>query len=931
MNGDYQKLSDNVRLLGDILGQVIYQQAGPEILGLEERIRRLAKSRRTISDPLTDQELAEIVEQMDVARQEAVARAFTSYFELINLAEEHHRVRVLREREAQADGKVQHESLAEAIATLRKKGVNETHMADLLNRLKIELVFTAHPTENKRRTVLSKLRRIARALNELDRPDLLLTERKQLKANIHAEVTSLWTTERNRTHKPTVNDEIRTGIFHFYATLWQVIPHIYDTLAVVLARYYPNLSAPERFLSFGTWIGGDRDGNPFVTTEASAEALQRYRRAAAEQHSRVMHTLSRSLSTSERLVPVSPELIQLLETYRPHFSDHVARISRRYPSETYRIITTHLAEQLDAVQQEDVIGQVLGRIDAAPSSLPNREALLSHLNLIDASLRLHQLDSLAEANLKDFFYQVQVFGLHTARLDIRQYSAYNRAVLDELLRRLGYVNGYAQQTPAERTALLTRLFDEPVPELEHLPGLSAEVTETVALFKMLSRVVELYGSECLGPYVISMTQGPDDLLTGLLLAYWTGLCLSGDDRPEGLAFAPLFETRADLQAAPEIMAGLFEHPVYARHLARLNRRQIIMIGYSDSNKDAGYISATWELFCAQKAIADKCQAYQINLTLFHGRGGTIARGGGPTNRAILAQPADSVNGQIRITEQGEVIDERYGNPAIARRHLEQLIHAVLMRSAPDHKSSTIPSKKWQAIMETLSETSLQAYRRLVYETPEAMVYWQQATPINEISQLQIGSRPTRRAVPGGDPHDLLAGLRAIPWVFSWMQSRHGLPGWYGLGQALEHYARPEARLANLQEMYHTWPFFKTAIDNAQVSLGKADMGIARLYADLVQDVNIREKIFQDIYEEYQRTCHWILQVTGQAELLDNEPVLKRSIQLRNPYVDPLNFIQVSLLREWRALDNQASARAQSILQAILLTINGIAAGLKNTG
>ncbi len=932
ITADYRKLlSDNVRLLGNILGQVIYQQAGPEIFGLEERMRVLTKSRRTRPDPLTDREITELVDSMSVSAQDAVARAFTSYFELINLAEENHRIRVLRERERRAEGEPLAESIEAAIANLYRTGVREEHMANLLERLDIELVFTAHPTENKRRTVLSKLRRISRTMYALDTEDLLPREREELLTKIHAEVTALWTTERSRTTKPTPKDEVRTSLYHFYATLWDIIPEVYRNMEKALAKYYPTLAVPDRFLSFGSWIGGDRDGNPFVTTHISAEAIQRYRRSAAEQHSRAAQPLSREMSMSNRLVEVTAGLEQLLERYEPDFSGHVTRLSKRYAPETYRLLTAHLVEALGAVHDEDVVGRLLGQNDAPWPPLRRRADLLEPLERLDRSLRAARLESIAETSLKDFIYQVRVFGLHTARLDVRQYSLYHRQVLAELFDKLDIAQGFEQMSPADRTALLTDQLEAPRPDLSQLTDLSDEAQETLGLFNLLHRIVDIYGSECIGPYIISMTKGPDDLLVVLLLAYWSGLCLHEDEdgSSEGLSIAPLFETRADLQAAPEIMSTLFQHPRYAKHLAGRDNQQIIMIGYSDSNKDAGYIAATWELFCAQQAIAACCQEHGVSFSLFHGRGGTIARGGGPTNRAILAQPARTVNGKLRITEQGEVIDERYGKKAIARRHLEQIVHAVLMRSAPEHKVRTLPLAKWQATMEELSQTSFSAYRRLVYETPELITYWQQATPINELSQLQIGSRPARRK--GQSQADVFATLRAIPWVFSWMQSRHVLPGWYGMGTAFAAYATAEDRLENLREMYARWPFFKTALDNAQVSLSKADMGIARLYANLVEDEAVRDMIFNDIYAEFHRTRRWILEITGQEEILDNDKVLQRSIQLRNPYVDPLNFLQVSLLRQLRALPDPASAEAQSILQAVLLTINGVAAGLKNTG
>ena len=928
-NESQKLLRREVRLLGGILGQVICQQSGPEIFGLEERIRILAKSRRSNDDALTDAELTELVNGVSIADKEAVARAFTLYFELVNLAEEHHRVRVLREweRDSQRRAEPLGESIAAAIGKLSEMGVKEADIAKILDQLSVELVFTAHPTEAKRRTVLSKLWRIGQALHDLETNDLLPSEHDALLNNIRAEVTLLWVTERNRTSKPTVKDEVRTGLFHFYSTLWDTIPQVYRSMDWALAKYYPNLKTPPRFLTFGSWIGGDRDGNPFVTSQATAEASQRYRRLAAERHARVAHPLSRSLSMSNRLAEVDPALLEWIARQEGLLSGHVTRLSKRYPTETYRTVAAHVAAELDAAYEDRATDRLLGLGTAEPPpKLRTTADVLEPLEMMAASLRADGLGSVAEITMSDFCRQVEVFGMHTARLDIRQYSTYHHEVLSELLERLGYVEGYAARSSVERTALLNELFEKPIPDLNQLTDLSEETADTVSLFTMLQRLVENYGPESLGPYLISMTQGIDDVLVVLLLAKWSGLCLNPNRSCEALTLAPLFETRSDLHDAPAIMSQLFTHPIYEQHLAVLGNRQTIMIGYSDSNKDAGYIAAQWELFRAQETISETCHQYHIDLTLFHGRGGTIARGGGPTNRAILAQPAGSVNGKIRITEQGEVIAERYGNPAIARRHLEQVVNAVLMTSAPAHEAHTTPLNKWRQVMDQLAQAGYQAYRKLIYETPELLEYWQQATPIQEISQLQIGSRPSRRA-----PGNALATLRAIPWVFSWMQSRHVLPGWYGLGTALAAYGTTPERIDDLKEMYRSWPFFQNAIDNAQVSLGKADMGIARLYAELVEDERVRELIFSDIETEFKLTAQTILQITEQKKILEHDKTLQHSIRLRNPYVDPLNFIQVSLLRQLRALPDQAGDEAQQILRAIMLTINGIAAGLKNTG
>jgi len=893
-----------------------------------EQIRKLAKARRANGNPDLELELSDLVNLLPIDDMERVARAFTIYFDLVNLAEEHHRIRVLREREREAHPEqLLDESIMAAVAELHRLGVDEPGMAKILANLNIELVFTAHPTQVKRRSIFSKLRRIARSLYDIEIRDLLQSERETLLDAIRAEITALWVTERGRTTKPTVPDEVRTGLYYFNNTLWEVIPQVYRSLARALSTYYPGLSLPASFLTFGSWIGGDRDGNPFVTAKITAQTLQLHRRLAAERHEVVARPLSRMLSISNRLVEISPKLLATLEAYEPGSSSHLSYLSQRYPHETYRLLAVMLRDQLADAARDDVIAQ-LG--EHPPDTLPilrTREDLLKPLKLMDSSLRDSGLKSIADANLHAFYHQASTFGMHVARLDIRQYSEYNLAVLDELFRKLGYTDHYAQLDSANRTELLTRLLSEWPPDLNQLSDLSPEATETLRLFRLMRRTVEIYGPEALGPYIVSMTRGPDDILAVLLLARWVGLCMRVDgSQQEGISIVPLFETRADLRTAAYVMDQLFKHPAYSQHLKQWDNKQVIMIGYSDSNKDAGYITAKWELYQAQEALAQCCQSCGVHLTLFHGRGGTIARGGGPTNRAILAQPPGSVDGQIRITEQGEVIDERYGHPAIARRHLEQVIHAMLMTSAPGHTEQITPRPQWRSAMDELAATGYNAYRSLVYETPELLEYWQQATPINEISQLEIGSRPASR----GNSQEINT-LRAIPWGFSWMQSRHALPGWYGLGTAIESYATHPEQFTLLQEMYQQWPFFQNNIDNAQVAMGKADMGIARLYANLVEDERVRELIFGFILDEFQRTRQAILKITQQKEILDNEPVLQRSIRLRNPYVDPLNFIQVSLLRKLRALPDPDGDDAQPIWEGVVLTINGIAAGLKNTG
>ncbi|MCZ2115318.1 MAG: phosphoenolpyruvate carboxylase [Anaerolineae bacterium] len=919
-----ERLSDDIHLLGDILGHVIRRQAGIEIFELEERIRALSKTRRLESDETVDARLTYVVGRLNPDEAELVARSFTTYFELVNLAEEQQRVRVLRERERDAYPQPLPESVASAVAELWKAGVDEFELRQLLNRLHIELVFTAHPTQAKRRTVLTKMRRIAAALTDMDERDLLPAERQALVEQITAEVTLLWVTDRSRTSRPTVTDEVRTGLFYFDTTLWDVVPTIYRDMAAALARYYPSLQPPDRFLTYASWIGGDRDGNPNVTAEVTAETLRLHRGLALEKHRAAARVLDRSLSISDHLAEVPEAMREAAANSK--MEGHLAFLRARYPHETYR----HLAAQLGVDLAEASAGDMVARLkgEELPVLRMRRiENLLEPLTLMDRSLREAGMADIARADLERSLHQARSFGLHTARLDLRQYSDYNTAVLDELFVRLGWFDGFKALDGPLRAEVLTAMLVRPIPDLTGLDDLSAEATETLNLFRIIKRAVDYYGPELLGPYVVSMTHGAEDILAPLLLARWHGICLRDDGAPEGLTFAPLFETRDDLRAAPAIMTELFAHPGYAPHLARAGRRQTIMIGYSDSNKDAGYLAANWELYQGQDALARTCEAHGVTMTLFHGRGGTIARGGGPANRAILAQPPGSVGGRIRITEQGEVISDRYSHPAIAARHLQQVVHAVLVSSAPqNYRLQTQPKPEWTSAMDELAAVSYRAYRSLIYETPELLTYWSQATPMDEINLMRIGSRPSRRT--GTATFD---SLRAIPWGFSWMQCRHVLPGWLGVGEALSEFGRTPAGLAQLQEMYRDWPFFRNLIDNSQVSMAQADMGIARLYAGLVEDERVRDLIFGRVEAAFESTREAVLQTVGHRELLDTAPVLQRGVRRRNPYIDPLNFIQVSLLRRLRALPDQESAEAEQLRDTIFLTINGIASGLKNTG
>ena len=922
------RLSADIHLLGDTLGKVIRKQSGIEIFGLVELMRGYTKARRVDHTPEIDAEIARLVSELPLERTENLARAYTTYFELINAAEANHRTRITRERERNTALSGFNKSIAVAIEELWKTGVSTNEMQDLLNRLHIELVFTAHPTEAKRRTVLSKLLRIGRILYDLETQDLLPRELDDLSYKLQAEVTSLWLTGRTREKKPTVDDEVRVGLFYFQEVIWDVIPRVYKAMNQALAKFYPTVTPPNRFLTFGSWMGGDRDGNPNVVASVTAETLRLHRGLALEQHHKAAHLLGRSLSISERLKPISADLKEELDSRLHELDEHVAYLAERYPQEPYRLYSAILSSDLSAASKDGKMAdRLLGRpVETPAPRIRTVSNLLQPIEIMEKSLRDSGAEDIADVSLEGFQTQATVFGLNTTCLDIRQESSHHDEILAELFQKLGVIDNYVSLNMEERLVLLQELLNRPIPDLSQLTGLSDKTAEQLALMQLLKRGIDTYGRNIFGPYIISMTRSSSDIFTVHLFAYWHSINKRADGQPDGLAISPLFETRDDLESAPRIMTQLFREPEYMRHLEDFSKQLTIMIGYSDSNKDAGYLAANWELYLAQTNLAICCDENKVLLTLFHGRGGSVARGGGPMKRAILSQPYRSMNGRFRITEQGEVLYEKYSTTEIARNHLEQVVHSILLASNPRRKITI--KEEWRTTMAELASLAHRAYRSFVYDSPELVHYWQEATPIREISKMRIGSRPAKRA-KSGDP---FAYLRAIPWVFSWMQCRHVLPGWYGVGSALEAFTSngEDHHIELLQEMYREWQFFKAVIDNAQMSLGQTDMGIAKLYSELVEDETIRNHVYGQISAEYQLTCRWILHITGQNKILDNDKTLQNGIRARNPYVDPLNFIQINLLRKYRALDPE-SAEAEVLLEAIFLTINGIAAGLKNTG
>ncbi len=897
-------LSQTVRMLGNILGQVLVEQESEEIFRIEEEIRNYSKQRRT-NTPIAAQELSQKIKTLTLEQSRAVASAFALYFDLVNLAEENDRVQDFKLGIGEKGQP--NDSIKRVIEDFKARQVPAKEVQAMLDELDIELVLTAHPTQAKRRSLMSKLVRISELIKEISGNNAPQSQDEDVIDKLYSEISTYWLTERARTSMPEVTDEVRTGLYFVEAVFWDVLPLIYQELEESLAEHYPEVSLPERWLSLASWIGGDRDGNPNVTYPVTAETLRLHRGLAIEKHRKSIQDLARKFTFSSRLFPPPPSLVDWFQSRQP-LPKHVAYLADRYENEPYRLALSLLASDLQFASQEPMTAQLLsGQPHEARAQL---DALVTPVRIISQ----HIPEKLRKNTIGPLEKQLNIFGLHAARLDIREDSSRINAVVSEILRALNLTPDFSDKCDEDRIGLLTDLLDSPPANLADRPGVTAETAETWSVFKLIRRAQDIYGKDLFGAFVISMAQCPADVLSVLLLSKWVG------NQP--LMIAPLFETVNDLRNAPEVLRELFEHAAYRQHLRENGDHQMVMIGYSDSNKDAGYLSANWNLYQAQNEIAKVCQEYGIKLTLFHGRGGTVARGGGPANRAIMAQPPGTINGRFRLTEQGETITSRYSNPDLAFQHLEQVVSAVIRSSLPEKNGFQLP-QAWQQELERMSQSAQQVYQALVYQSPGFMDFWQQVTPILEIAHLRIGSRPAARQAGARQ----VTKIRAIPWVFSWMQSRFNLPGWFGLGSGLEAASSVDA----LKEMYVSWPFFRAILDNAEMSLQKADLEIARLYLTLAEDQNLAVDFFNRIQTEYDRTKERILAINGNANLLDSEPDLQTSIQLRNPYIDPLNFVQVETLHRLRSLDDPTSPQAEELHNIIVLTINGIASGLRNTG
>jgi phosphoenolpyruvate carboxylase len=925
-------LRRDVRSLGMLLGEVLREQAGDSLYDAVETLRRTAISRREAEAPQSgaaDQASATVhlqqaldrVRTLDLPAAYQLARAFGFYFELINLAETNHRKRRRLSHQlsesASSSGSVQRGDLRGTLRRLREAGVTTSEAYALLRRICVSPVFTAHPTEVARRSVMFKRRRISDLLEQLDRIPVPEAQLEALERDLIAEITALWQTDDVRSVRPTVRDEIRMALDYYESSLFDTLPVLYAEVASALAAEYPTEKAPTlvtnicdlpQLIRFGSWIGGDRDGNPFVTPQATRDALAMANSLLLTHYRRRLQNIFEQLASSTQQVPVSAELTALLERYLSQLRTAGQNaLEERFPHESIRLLIACIMMRLGATPQSAV------PLLPDPALAPYTRAadLLSDLATLHTSLIDHHGHRLAEMLIDPLLMEVRTYGLHLQTLDIRQHARVHATAIAEI----------SAWRPAKSTHPLM------------LPSaLSDQTAEVLDTFRTIAELKQTYAPDSIRQYIISGTTSAEDVLHVLWLARLGGVTVeaSGDD--PGLQPVPLFESIEDLQNAPAIMRELWSSEAYQPLLKSWNRQQEVMLGYSDSNKDGGMITSTWEIWKAHRALHEVARECGVVLRLFHGRGGTVGRGGGPTHRAIFAQPMDSFTGELRITEQGEVLNWKYSDVILAERNLELMIAASLDALArPDatlqHDAKTphltgeiLPA--WEAALDRLSATSYAFYRQHIVDNPETFTYFEQATPVAELEHARIGSRPAKRSGKKS-----MADLRAIPWVFGWMQSRQLVPAYFGVGHALDLFVQenPDG-LAQLQTMAGDFPLFLDIIRNVEMALAKADFGIARLYASLVEDESLRNRVFTTLEAEFNLTHRMILEITGQKSLLQTNPVLERSIRLRNPYVDPMSLIQVELIRRKRAGDN-----SPELNRAISATINGISAGLRNTG
>lgn len=909
--GISRPLSEQINLLGALLGHVLREQAGEPVLALVEELRGLAKRAIQEEKPELRAQAAARISTLNLHEIEWLLRAFTAFFHLVNQSEQQEIIRINRERARRQTRTGRSDSIDEAICLLKERGCSYDDVVALVECLDIQPTFTAHPTEARRRSILYKQQELADLVTELRQSDPTPEERTRLLDALHNQISLLLATDEVRASRPIVIDEVENGLHFLRNAVWETIPRIHQDVHRALEHHYGQSPEVPVFLRFRSWIGSDRDGNPYVTAAVTRRTLVMHRRSALTRYLTDLRILRRELSLSERQVRIPEALYRSIArdeeslTLRPYEE-------RLYRREPYRRKISFMMLRLERLRE--ALEDLEPRYE---SDLYDCQRMLEDLELLQQALTETGFQHLTHrAKLGDIITKARVFGFHLAALDLRQHSQVHADAVAALLAVSGVETDYTSLPETEKMAILSAELANPRPLIPRRAELPQEAKEVVASFEIMREIAQS-DPAALGSYIVSMTHAVSNLLEVLLLAKEVGLweLRNGAVRAE-LDVVPLFETIEDLEGAESFLRDLFAHPIYRQHLAARGALQEIMLGYSDSNKDGGYWMANWALHKAQDRIGRVCREHAVELRLFHGRGGTVGRGGGRAGQAILAMPPAVHNGRIRFTEQGEVISFRYALPAIAHRHLEQITAAMLL--APVRAFDPPDDVADIQVMEDLATGSMAAYRELV-DDPALWPWYAQVTPIEQISRLPIASRPVSR----GNAQEVDFGrLRAIPWVFAWTQTRYILPGWYGVGAAMGRSMEEHAPV--LQHMYKAWPFFRAVINNAQREMARARLDIAEEYASLAQ----KQELHATIASDFARGRKAILQITGQKELLGNNPVIRKSIALRNPYTDVLNLLQIELMRRNRTGEETDRER---LLQALFLSVNGIAAAMQSTG
>lgn len=922
-----KKLRARVKLFGNLLGRVLSTQAGPDVLAAVERLRKGFIRLRQHPDPRERERLTRFIESLDPLTLTHVLRAFSAYFSLANIAEEAFQHRE-RRRQVRVGGPLWRGSFDDALRQFKREGIDSAQLQTLLNRLRFMPVFTAHPTESKRRTVMECLRRIFVAGENLDDPRIGAEQRAEILQQIESEIQILWKTDEVRADRPQVRDEIKNGLFYFRESLFTAVPETYRNFEKAIRRIYGpdcDVTVPS-CLRFGSWIGGDRDGNPFVTPETTAMAVRLHHREVLRVYLRSVTELGHILTHSRMWCTPSAAFEAGLERDEAAYPDaFVGHKHKRFSSEPYRrklyFMRYRLQANLNAVE-----ARLEGREPASGAAYLSENEFLNDLYTIRDSLISHGDAKLANGRLKDLIRLAETFGFYLVHLDVRQESGRHTQAVAEIFQQLG--RNYTDLDENRRIALLAEFIARGEAIGLDKATLSEPTRQTLEVLEVMERMRREISPQAFGQYVISMTHAASHVMEVLFLARLAGLAgRRGDIWFCDIHIAPLFETIEDLEHIEPVMRTLLANPCYATLLKASGNQQEVMLGYSDSCKDGGILASSWNLYKAQQKIAALATEYGIDFRLFHGRGGTIGRGGGPTHEAILAQPEGTVHGEIKFTEQGEVLSNKYSNSETAIYELTMGLSGLLKASRFLVGSPRPDNPEYTAIMEALADAGEEAYRNLTDRTEGFLDYFYEATPVTEIGLLNIGSRPSHRVK--GDRSK--ASVRAIAWVFGWGQARHTIPAWYGIGSALASWSGgDEERIRKLQAMYADWPFFRALLSNSQMSLFKADMAIAAEYAKLCTNRTVAEAVFRRIHDEYESTVSLVLTTAQHKALLDENPTLALSLSRRNPYLDPLNHIQITLLKRYRN-ERLPEEERQLWLGPLLRSINAIAAGMRNTG